>query len=119
MTYLLLDLVFLVPVVAVALVAVVTRRSPRWAALGGAASALLVSTVVFDNVIVGLGIVAYDPDRILGVRMPIAPVEDLSYAIAAVVLLPSLWALLPSASAAGSRERPPISPGARDKGRRP
>ena len=94
MTYLLLDLAFLVPVALVAVAAVASRRKPRWRAVGLAAIVLLITTVVFDNVLVGIGIVAYHDDRILGIRMPIAPVEDLSYAIAAVILLPCLWTLL-------------------------
>lgn len=109
MTYLLLDLAFLVPVVLVAVAALVVRRPPRGRAVALAAVILLVMTVVFDNVIVGLGIVAYDPARILGIRMPIAPVEDLSYTIAAVLLLPALWSLLGKRKGArtGSSETPP------------
>jgi lycopene cyclase domain-containing protein len=56
----------------------------------GAGVVLLVMTIVFDNVIVGLHVVAYDPARILGVRIGVVPIEDLAYAIAAVVLLPSM-----------------------------
>ncbi|WP_323741723.1 lycopene cyclase domain-containing protein [Curtobacterium sp. VKM Ac-2865] len=56
--------------------------------------ALLVMTIVFNNVIVTLRIVAYDPARILGLRIGAFPVEDLAYAIGAVLLLPSLWVLL-------------------------
>lgn len=104
-TYLLLDLAFLVPVVALAVLAAVRRRTPRWRAVGLAAIALLLLTAVFDNVIVGLGIVAYDPDRILGARIGVAPVEDFAYAIAAVILLPSLWVLLPDSRAADARAR--------------
>ncbi|MFW7414912.1 lycopene cyclase domain-containing protein [Demequina sp. SO4-18] len=52
---------------------------------------LLVLTVVFDNIIVGVGLVAYDESLISGVRMPIAPVEDLAYAIASVMIVPVLW----------------------------
>jgi lycopene cyclase domain-containing protein len=94
MTYLLLDLPFLGLVAAVAVIAALARRAPRWRAVGLAAIPLVVLTGVFDNVIVGTGVVAYDPDRILGARLGVMPIEDFSYAIAAVVLLPSLWALL-------------------------
>lgn len=51
-------------------------------------------TAVFDNVIVGSGIVAYDGTRILGVRVGVAPVEDFSYAVVAALALPALWVLL-------------------------
>lgn len=94
MTYLLLDLPFLGAVVLVAVGAALARRAPRWRAVGLAAIPLVVLTVVFDNVIVGTGIVAYHADRISGVRLGVMPVEDLAYALAALVLLPSLWSLL-------------------------
>ncbi|PZE65099.1 lycopene cyclase domain-containing protein [Curtobacterium sp. MCBD17_021] len=56
--------------------------------------ALLVMTCVFNNVIVGLGIVAYDRALVLGARVGLFPVEDLAYSIGAVLLLPSCWVLL-------------------------
>ncbi|WIB26903.1 lycopene cyclase domain-containing protein [Curtobacterium sp. MCSS17_015] len=56
--------------------------------------ALLVMTCVFNNVIVGLGIVAYDQALVLGARVGLFPVEDLAYSIGAVLLLPSCWVLL-------------------------
>jgi hypothetical protein len=43
---------------------------------------------------VATGIVGYDPSRISGVLVGVAPLEDFNYAIAAVVLLPALWSLL-------------------------
>jgi lycopene cyclase domain-containing protein len=49
---------------------------------------------VFDNVIVGTGIVAYDEARILGARVGVAPVEDFSYCVVAALALPALWVLL-------------------------
>jgi lycopene cyclase domain-containing protein len=55
---------------------------------------LVVMTLVFNNVIVGLGVVAYDPAKTLGVRTGLFPVEDLAYTLGAVVLLPALWTLL-------------------------
>ena len=79
-------------------------RGPRSAVLAGvvAGVALLVMTGVFNNVIVGLGIVAYDPALVLGARVGLFPVEDLAYSIGAVLLLPSCWVLL---------ERPGTRPG--------
>jgi lycopene cyclase domain-containing protein len=67
-----------------------------------AGAALLVMTMVFDNVIVTLRVVAYDPARIWGAKIGTIPVEDLAYSIAAVVLLPSLWVLF---DRTGSRDR--------------
>ncbi|MEO8528075.1 MAG: lycopene cyclase domain-containing protein [Pseudolysinimonas sp.] len=94
MTYWALNAVFLGVVAVAAAAALLTRRSPRWRAVGLAAIPLLILTVVFDNVLVGTGIVGYSPDRISGILIGVAPVEDFCYAIAALVLLPSLWSLL-------------------------
>lgn len=93
-TYLLLDAAFLAVVALVAVLAVVARRAPRWRAVGLAAVPLPVLTAVFDNVLVGTGIVGYDPDLISGIRLGVAPIEDFAYTLAALVLLPSLWSLL-------------------------
>lgn len=94
MTYWLLNAPFLAAVGLVALAAVLARRAPRWRAVGLAAIALLLLTAVFDNVLVATGIVGYDASRISGVLVGVAPLEDFAYAVAAVVLLPSLWHLL-------------------------
>jgi lycopene cyclase domain-containing protein len=98
-TYAVLDALALGVVAVVGIVAAVVavRRGSRFRTtiVTGivAAVVLLVMTIVFDNVIVGLGIVAYDPGRISGVRLGVVPIEDLAYALAAVVLLPSLAVL--------------------------
>lgn len=55
---------------------------------------LLVFTAVFDNLIIGAGIVAYDPTKISGIFIGIAPIEDFAYTIAAVLVLPTLWGVL-------------------------
>lgn len=103
MTYWLLNLPFLAVVAVVALAAILARRAPRWRAVGLTAIVVLLLTAVFDNVLVGVGIVGYDRDLISGVFVGVAPVEDFAYAVAAIVMLPSLWALL-----GGSRRtRPP------------
>jgi len=96
MTYWALNAFFLGAVALVVLAAVLTRRGPRWRPLGVAAVVLLATTAVFDNVMIGIGLVAYNPDLISGAFVGIAPLEDFAYAIAAVVLLPSLWHLLPA-----------------------
>lgn len=54
---------------------------------------LLVMTAVFDSIIVGLGIVAYDPTKLTGIRIGLAPIEDFSYSILAACTLPTIWQL--------------------------
>ena len=94
MTYWALNLPFLAVAALVAVAAILSRRAPRWKAIGLAAIPVLLLTVIFDNLLVGVGIVGYDPSRISGAVIGVAPLEDFAYAIAALVLLPSLWALL-------------------------
>ena len=97
MTYWQLNLLFLIPVAVIGgLALITTRRTAR----RGAASVLLTLlillgfTAVFDNVMIGIGLVGYDRHRISGAFLGIAPLEDFAYALAAAVLLPSLWVLL-------------------------
>jgi lycopene cyclase domain-containing protein len=49
---------------------------------------------VFDNLIIGVGLVAYDESRILGLYIGLAPIEDFLYAMVAVLLAASLWHIL-------------------------
>ena len=91
MTYWGLNAVFLA-VVAVA--AIVAARRLRWAAVGLTLAVLLVMTAVFDNVMISIGLVAYNESLISGAFIGVAPLEDFAYAIAAVIGLPSLWVLL-------------------------
>jgi lycopene cyclase domain-containing protein len=94
MTYWGLNAFFLGATAIVALVAVLSGRPPRWTALGLAGVVLLLTTAAFDNVMIGIGLVDYNPELISGAFIGRAPLEDFAYAIAAVVLLPALWHLL-------------------------
>ena len=70
--------------------------APVARAAGLSTAVLLVMTAVFDNVMIGVGLVGYDESRISGAFVGIAPLEDFAYAVAALVLLPSVWTLLGS-----------------------
>lgn len=94
MTYWMLNLPFLALAASVALAAGLSRRAPSWRGIALAAIVVLTLTVVFDNVLVATGIVGYDADLISGARLGVAPIEDFAYAIAALLLAPSLWSLL-------------------------
>jgi lycopene cyclase domain-containing protein len=93
-TYWGLNSIFLGIVAVVALVALVTRRSPRWLVVLLSCGILLVLTAIFDNVMIGVGLVGYDRHLISGVFIGRAPIEDFAYTVAAAVLLPSLWMLV-------------------------
>ncbi|MCP2267452.1 lycopene cyclase domain-containing protein [Promicromonospora thailandica] len=98
MTYLLLAAVFLAVAAAVAVAVAATRRGAApavgWRALALATGALLVLTAVFDNVMIAAGLFSYADAHVSGLRVGLAPVEDFSYPLAAVLLLPALWSLL-------------------------
>jgi lycopene cyclase domain-containing protein len=105
MTYTLLNVVFLGLVAVLAVAAILARRSPDWRAIGLAAILMLTLTAVFDNVIIGTGLVAYDDALISGARIGLAPIEDFAYTIAALVLLPAVWELLPHRSSERAARR--------------
>ena len=58
------------------------------------AATVLVVTAFGDNFIVGSGIVSYDSNKILGIRIGVAPIEDFAYALVAAFLVPVVWNLL-------------------------
>ena len=94
MTYWLVNSWFLAAVVLVVVVALILRRSPRWGAVLGALVIVGVLTVVFDNAIIGFGIVDYDPTKISGFTVGLAPIEDFAYTLAAAIVIPTVFCLL-------------------------
>ena len=88
MTYLLLNILFTVVAIAIGFWLYPKRlRKIAWLAL----IPLLIATAIFDNLIVGFGIVAYDPNKICGIFIGFVPVEDFCYSLAAVWLVPAIW----------------------------
>jgi lycopene cyclase domain-containing protein len=51
-------------------------------------------TMVFDTLMISADLYVFDPDKILGVYLWGAPLEDFAYAIAAAVGMPVLWVVL-------------------------
>lgn len=96
MTYTLLNLAFLIPAVVLAIVAALRAPDRRrfLRALGLTLVVVLILTAVFDNIMIGIGLVAYDDQHLSGIFVGIAPIEDFSYAVFAAIVLPSLWSLL-------------------------
>ena len=52
---------------------------------------LLVMTIVFDSLLIYLGMFTYPTDKILGIRVGLAPIEDLFYALLAGLVVPAIW----------------------------
>lgn len=59
--------------------------------------------LVTNGVLTGLPVVRYNPDRIIGWRLVYAPVEDLLFGFALIVLTLSVWVRLGARAATGAR----------------
>ena len=89
-TYLILNIAFLIAVIGGLLAAqsfVLNRVVLMTLGI------LIAFTVVFDSLIILAGIVAYDWDKLLGITIGAAPIEDFFYALLAAFMIPGLWKL--------------------------
>ena len=95
MTYPLIVVPFVIVTVIVTLC---TIRRPHFARRMGASAiaalVLVLLTAVFDNVIIGVGLVDYPEESLSGLRIGIAPLEDFSYPLCAAFLVPAVYTLL-------------------------
>ena len=96
MTYAGLALPFVLLALAALVVAAVRRRPSRswWLATGVTVLALLVLTVVFDNLMIAADLFRFGDEHLSGARVGRAPVEDLAWPLAAGLGLPGLALLL-------------------------
>ncbi|WP_374929540.1 lycopene cyclase domain-containing protein [Kytococcus sedentarius] len=98
MTYLWVNAAVLAVCLVVAAVCLARVGAPvrrRTVVASGIALAVsCVFTAVFDSLIIGAGIVAYEEAHLAGWRIGLAPVEDFAYTIAAAGVLPALWVAL-------------------------
>lgn len=88
MRYLLLNLAFLI-VVCGAVWLYTRQRITKTIMIS--CVILLAMTAIFDSLIVGQKIVAYNPNNILGIVIGWAPIEDFAYTIVSVVTVTLLW----------------------------
>ena len=82
------------PVLFFGVLALILRKRLNLKALGLAAALTLVMTLIFDNLIILFGIVGYDEALISGVKLGVAPIEDFSYTLVGLMLIPLTWELL-------------------------
>jgi lycopene cyclase domain-containing protein len=92
MTYWWINSWFLGGVALCALLSVLLGVRVRWVAVGAALVVMLIMTAIFDNMIIGFGLVDYDPALISGVRIGVAPIEDFAYTVVAMIVVPVVWA---------------------------
>ena len=102
MTYLSLAAVFVGASLVVLGVAVAVRRPARrwWAATGLTLLALVVLTAVFDSLMIAADLFRFDEERLLGVHVGLAPLEDFAWPLAAVAVVPAVMLLLPATARA-------------------
>ncbi len=91
MTNIVLNGIVLVVLIAVCLP--VLRRMRPWA-LVWTVFHLCILTLVFDTAMIAADLYVYHPDKILGVYLWGAPLEDFAYALAAALGMPVLWTVL-------------------------
>ena len=94
MTYWLMNAPFLVIAGVVAVVAVLRGVRPAAVPWLVAFVVMMTLTAIFDNAIIGFGLVDYNDALISGIRVGFAPLEDFAYTLAALLLIPALWHLL-------------------------
>jgi lycopene cyclase domain-containing protein len=88
MNYLALNVVFML--IAFVILNVFVRKSP-WKLIGWTLLAMVLVTLIFDNVIVALGIVDYDTTKISGLVLGLVPIEDLAYTVVSVLAVSAIW----------------------------
>lgn len=71
--------------------AVIRSRVLRSKAFWASYAIVVFFQLIVNGVLTGWGIVQYDPRVILGLRVAYAPVEDLGFGFAMVVLTLTLW----------------------------
>jgi len=91
MTYLALNLTFMF--IAFVTLNLISRKSP-WRTIGFTLFWMLLVTLVFDNLIIGLEIVGYDKSKISGILLGLAPIEDFAYTVVAVLAVSIIWTKL-------------------------
>ena len=75
------------------------RRKAFWTAYG----ILAVFQLLVNGLLTGLRVVRYDPAAITGLRIAYAPVEDLGFGFALILLTLSCWVRAGRAGRAGNR----------------
>lgn len=87
-TYIVLNLLFLTTVMGVlAWRKLLTFGRAVWVTL----VVLLVTTIVFDSLLIYLGMFTYPADKILGIHVGLVPIEDLFYSLLAGLAVPAIW----------------------------
>jgi len=93
-SYLEINTWFITGVIVVTAVLFFLGVRPSLRAMAASLLVLGVLTAIFDNAIIGAGLVAYDESTLSGVMVGLAPVEDFAYTLAGAILIPMVWEAL-------------------------
>jgi len=93
-SYLEINTWFITGVLVVTAILLLLGVRPRVQAMVGSLLVVGVLTAIFDNAIIGAGLVAYDESTLSGVMVGLAPVEDFAYTFAGAILIPMVWEAL-------------------------
>ena len=94
MSYLEINTWFITGVLVVTAILLLLGVRPSVQAMVGSLLVVGVLTAIFDNAIIGAGLVAYDESTLSGVMVGLAPVEDFAYTFAGAILIPMVWEAL-------------------------
>jgi len=94
MSYLEINTWFITGVVVLTAALLLIGVRPRVRAMAGSLVVVGLLTAVFDNAIIGAGLVAYDESTLSGWMVGLAPVEDFAYTVAGAILIPMVWEAL-------------------------
>ena len=94
MSYLEINTWFITGVLVVTAILLLLGVRPSVRAMAGSSIVVGVLTAIFDNAIIGAGLVAYDESTLSGVMVGLAPVEDFAHTFAGAILIPMVWEAL-------------------------
>lgn len=90
-SYILLNIIFIISVVTAIYILLGRRLLQFLSRVGAVLILLIILTLIFDNIIIAVGIVDYNFDKTLGIIIYKMPIEDIFYSLMALLLMHTLW----------------------------
>ena len=87
-TYLIVNLIF---IAVAAVVFFLFKGAISYTRILIVMAGLLILTAIFDSILIHFNLFGYASNRILGVHLWLAPIEDFAYPIVAAIVVSLLW----------------------------
>jgi len=87
-SYLIVNLIF---IAVAAVVFILLKGTISYKRILIVMAGLLVLTAIFDSILIYFNLFGYASNRILGIYLWLAPVEDFAYPVVAAIMVPLLW----------------------------